>query len=294
MTGGDGADVLDLTGEVAGMTISLNNIGDDGPLGSSANVLGIETVMGTLSDDILSGGDGADTLDGRDGNDRIDARGGGADTVICGPGAADVAIVDETDSVTGCEQVELPAAPTAARPTPARSIRPRPPWSTSTATASWPASTATTRRAAIRPGARDVPGNKIDEDCAGGDARASQVGGRLSFDFTAFPNGTTRVDRLDRPRAPGRRARRAALQRAAARSARRSARPTATASVNLRKLIRGRLRTGATLEVRLYGPRHDRPRGPLQDAQGQAAQADEPVPAARRAGGALRVRRAGA
>ena len=88
VTGGDGADVLDLTGEVQGMTISLNNIGDDGPLGSSANVLGIETVMGTLSDDILSGGDGADTLDGRDGNDRIDARGGGADTVICGPGAS--------------------------------------------------------------------------------------------------------------------------------------------------------------------------------------------------------------
>ena len=177
------------------MTISLNNIGDDWLLGSSANVLGIETVMGTLSDDILSGSDAADTLDGRDGNDRIDVRGGGADTVICGPGTADVAIVDETDSVTGCEQVE-PCSPTAARPTPARSIRPRPPWSTSTVTASWPASTATTpapRSARARATCRAT---RSTSDCARGDARASQVGGRLSFDFTAFPNGTTRVDRL--------------------------------------------------------------------------------------------------
>lgn len=251
VTGGDGADVLDLTGEVVGMTISLNAIGDDGPLGSSANVLGIETVMGTLSDDILSGGDGADTLDGRDGDDRIEVRDGGADTVICGPGTADVAIVDETDSVTGCERVELPDVAGEPDTLPADPVTP-------------PAVVDVDRdgvvagvdcddtRAAIRPGARDVPGNKIDEDCTGGDARASQVGGRLSFDFTAFPNGTTRVDRLvvRELQAGGR-----AELRCSGRCAfRKKDGKAADGKVNLRKLIRGRLRTGATLEVRLSAP----------------------------------------
>ncbi len=252
VTGGDGADVLDLTGETQGMTISLNNIGDDGPLGSSANVLGIETVMGTLTDDILSGGDGADTLDGRDGNDRIDARGGGADIVICGPGAADVAIVDETDSVTGCERVELPDV--AGEPAgPADPVTPP-----AIAVVDFDRDGVVAgvdcddTRAAIRPGARDVPGNKIDEDCAGGDARASQVGGRLSFDFTAFPNGTTRVDRLvvRELQAGGR-----AELRCSGRCAfRKKVGKASGGKVNLRKLIRGRLRTGATLEVRLSAP----------------------------------------
>lgn len=207
--------------------------------------------MGTLSDDILSGGDGPDTLDGRDGNDRIEVRDGGADTVICGPGTADVAIVDETDSVTGCERVELP----------------QPGGETDTGPVDPPAIAVTDvdgdgvvagvdcddTRAAIRPGARDVPGNKIDEDCAGGDARASQVGGRLSFDFTAFPNGTTRVDRLIvRELQAGGRAELRCSGRCSFRK--KVGKANGNRSVNLRRLIRGRLRTGATLEVRLSAP----------------------------------------
>ena len=251
VVGGTGADVLDLTGEVQGMTISLNDIGDDGPLGSSANVLGVETVLGTVSDDILGGGDAADTLDGRDGDDRIDARGGGADTVICGPSAADVAIVDETDSVTGCERVELPdvAGETGTGPVAPPAV--------AVVDADRDGVVAGVdcddTRAAIRPGARDVPGNELDEDCAGGDARASQVGGRLSFDFTAFPNGTTRVDRLIvRELQAGGRAELRCSGRCAFRK--KVGKANGNRSVNLRRLIRGRLRTGATLEVRLTAP----------------------------------------
>ncbi len=222
VAGGDGADVLDLTGELQGMTISLNDIGDDGPLGSSANVLGIETVMGTLTDDILIGGDAADTLDGRDGNDRIEARGGGADTVICGPGAADVAIVDESDSVTGCERVELPDVAGEPGTGPAEPVAPP-----------------------LATGDAQVP--------TGAGTRTARVGGRLSFEFTAFPNGTTRVDRLvvRELQAGGR-----AELRCSGRCAfRKKVGKAAGGKVNLRKLIRGRLRTGATLEVRLSAPR---------------------------------------
>ena len=171
---------------------------------------------------------------------------------ICGPGAADVAIVDETDSVTGCERVELPDV--AGEPAgPADPVTPP-----AIAVVDFDRDGVVAgvdcddTRAAIRPGARDVPGNKIDEDCTGGDARASQVGGRLSFDFTAFPNGTTRVDRLvvRELQAGGR-----AELRCSGRCAfRKKVGKASGGKVNLRKLIRGRLRTGATLEVRLSAP----------------------------------------
>jgi len=221
VAGGDGADVLDLTGELQGMTISLNDIGDDGPLGSSANVLGIETVMGTLTDDILLGGDAADTLDGRDGNDRIEARGGGADTVICGPGAADVAIVDESDSVTGCERVELPDVAGEPGTGPAEPVTPP-----------------------LATGDAQVP--------TGAGTRTARVGGRLSFEFTAFPNGTTRVDRLVvRDLQAGGRAELRCSGRCAFRK---KVGKASRGKVNLRNLIRGRLRTGATLEVGLSAP----------------------------------------
>jgi Ca2+-binding RTX toxin-like protein len=45
--GGAGADLLDLSGDPAGVSISLNGVADDGPLGSDSNVTGIETVRGT-------------------------------------------------------------------------------------------------------------------------------------------------------------------------------------------------------------------------------------------------------
>ena len=275
------------------MTISLNNIGDDGPLGSSANVLGIETVMGTLSDDILSGGDAADTLDGRDGNDRIDARGGGADTVICGPGAADVAIVDETDSVTGCEQVELPqpdGGETDAGPVD--------PPATAVVDVDGDGVVAGVdcddTRAAIRPGARDVPGNKIDERLRR--RRRAGVAGRRPPELRlhGVPQRHDTRGPADRPRAPGRRARRAALQRPL--------------------LIPQEGRQGQRQPQRQPPQADPRPPAHRGDARGpprrpparsaawsaskmrkaKLPKRTRPVPAARRAGGALRVRRAGA
>ena len=249
--GGDGSDELDLTGESEGMSISLDGFVNDGPLGSSANVVSVETVLGTPSDDILTGGDLAERLEGRDGDDRIDTRGGGADVVDCGPGAGDVATVDESDSVTGCERVELPA-PAGSTVTDPAPVAP-------------PAIVDADRdgvvagvdcddtRATVRPGARDVPGNRIDEDCTGEDAALSRVGGRLSFEFQAFRSGITKATKLlirDLP--AGARAELRCSGPCGFRKKVGKARSNRT--VNLRKLIRGRLRAGAVLEVRITAP----------------------------------------
>jgi Ca2+-binding RTX toxin-like protein len=229
--GGDGTDALDLSGEVVGMTVSLDE-------------LLVETVIGTLGDDVLIGGAGNDRLQGGSGADRIEARDGGADTVDCGPGS-DVAIVDETDSVTGCESVELPGAANAAPVEPAPIVD-------ADRDGVVAGVDCDDTRAAVRPGAREIPGNRVDENCDGDDARLSAVRGRLSFDFTAFPNGTTRVDRLVvRELQSGGRAELRCKGRCAFRKKVGKARD---GKVNLRRLIRGRLRTGATLEVRLSAP----------------------------------------
>jgi Ca2+-binding RTX toxin-like protein len=231
VNGGDGTDTLDLTGEVAGMSISLNGVADDGPLGANASVLAVETVLGTPSNDILTGGDAIDRLEGREGDDRIDTRGGGADAVDCGPGT-DVAIVDEADSVTGCEQIELPPLADPGGQPDTGPAAPDPVTPPALAAAD-----------ADRDGAAAA---------AGGAARVARVGGRLSFEFTAFPNGTTRVDRLVvRELQSGARAE---LRCAGRCSFRKKVGKASRGKVDLRRLIRGRLRTGATLEVRLSAP----------------------------------------
>ena len=84
---------------------------------------GRDRLAGEAGDDRLSGGSGADRISagaGRDsvnpgtgsdriatgsGNDRVSARGGQRDTVDCGPGRRDVAIVDRLDRTRRCERV---------------------------------------------------------------------------------------------------------------------------------------------------------------------------------------------
>lgn len=66
---------------------------------------GDDLLQGGLGRDLLVGDAGTDVLDGGPGNDELRARDGRAETVHCGAGGADVAIVDASDRVSGCETV---------------------------------------------------------------------------------------------------------------------------------------------------------------------------------------------
>jgi hypothetical protein len=66
---------------------------------------GRDCLYGGTGDDRLDGGSGRDRLLGGHGDDLILAAGGGADRVDCG-GGHDVARVDRSDTVRGCERVK--------------------------------------------------------------------------------------------------------------------------------------------------------------------------------------------
>lgn len=66
---------------------------------------GDDRLRGSAGADCLDGGPGRDVLVGEWADDRIDARDGAADTVDCGLGREDIAIVDRFDTVRGCEIV---------------------------------------------------------------------------------------------------------------------------------------------------------------------------------------------
>ena len=122
---------------VNAITITLDDIANDGELGETDNVHsdvenvlggpGNDTITGSAfndnylfggaGDDIITGGLGDDGLDGGDGNDVIHAAfarapllGVDQDTVTCGLGF-DTATVDQLDSYTGCERVTVVRPP---------------------------------------------------------------------------------------------------------------------------------------------------------------------------------------
>jgi Putative metal-binding motif/RTX calcium-binding nonapeptide repeat (4 copies) len=213
-------------------------------------------VRGTPSADFLAGGAAPDRLEGGDGADTIDASGDDADFVDCGAGD-DLARADEADRLTGCERVELPAGNGAGATGPAGPAGGGvAPGGAEDGSGGVGAGRFVDRdgdgvlagpdcddgRADVHPGARDIPGNGVDEDCKGGDAGRARAGGRLSFEFLAFPDGSTKATKLlVRDLSAGGRAELRCKGPGCRGPAKRTGKRGKGGAVNLRKLIKHRL-----------------------------------------------------
>jgi Ca2+-binding RTX toxin-like protein len=103
--GGDGVDTADYSNANGPVTVTLDDLADDGEAGEADNVASdVENVRGSKFDDsitgssadnLLEGGEGNDLLDGQDGNDTLDG-GPGSDTMLGGNGD-DKALGDDPD-----------------------------------------------------------------------------------------------------------------------------------------------------------------------------------------------------
>jgi Putative metal-binding motif len=103
--------------------------------------------------------------------------------------------------------------------------------------------------ATVRPGAREVPGNGVDDDCAGGD-RPARITATVANGFRVTRKGA-RVLRLRVRDAPaGARVTVRCLGKRC-RFKRRTATVRPNGTVDLRRLVRRRLPPGTTLEVRV-------------------------------------------
>jgi Tol biopolymer transport system component len=107
-----GARLADLIFGLGGNDTVDGRTNNDCVVGGSGNDqlrggVGNDELVGDDGTDTLALGDGVDTASGGAGNDRITARDGAADLVDCGAGAADIAIVDNLDSVVNCETVRV-------------------------------------------------------------------------------------------------------------------------------------------------------------------------------------------
>lgn len=106
-TGTNGADTL--TGTFAGDRLRGRGGNDrlDGAAGNDCldGGRGSDRLNAGSGNDVLVGGPGRNAYSAGAGNDRVNARNGRRETIRCGKGRGDRAVVDRSDRVRGCEQV---------------------------------------------------------------------------------------------------------------------------------------------------------------------------------------------
>gem|GEM_PF-3551641 len=230
MRGGPGSDTLngeagsdtalyDERGPGEPVTVSLTTVGDDGTPGENDALLGVESVVGGAGNDVLSGDDGPNALSGNGGNDTIsgldgpDTLHGGegrdivsgdlgsdqlfgdggddsllafdniSDTLDCGDGSDDDAQVDGLDRAENCE---FP-----------RRLDVLPP-ADGDGDGVIAGTDCNDDNAAIKPGAKDPPGDGIDQNCDGKDSATPVLAATLRIASAVLPRrGGTQVAALE-------------------------------------------------------------------------------------------------
>lgn len=123
--GGAGTDTISYETRAAPVTVTLDDVADDGQTGEGDRIAAdVEAVTGGSAADKLTGGPGPNTLTGGAGDDELFAQDGAVDTLGCGDGN-DVVHVDADDVVAGdCERTVLPVPSPTPSPTPSPSPTP--------------------------------------------------------------------------------------------------------------------------------------------------------------------------
>ena len=181
LDGGAGNDTASYAERTAAVDVNLADPGADGESGEADTLTAIENVLGGSGDDtlagdggpnliqggdgrdIVTGGDGADRLDAGPGDDDVRAKDATTDTVDCGPGA-DKAQVDDIDLVGNCDGTTVANTKTDADGDGFTADQ-----------------DCDDHNPAIRPGAREIPGNAVDENCDGLREGYRRVGARATL-----------------------------------------------------------------------------------------------------------------
>ena len=255
--GGDGAagegDALFNTENLVGGASNDTLVGNDGP-----NVItggpGLDTIDGLGGGDALYGGEARDTIAGGPGpdllfgegdDDSINAFDGEPDVVDCGPSPDDDAQVDAPDTVAGCEFARRGDVPVPVEGDGDGFV------------AGFDCDDA---NPAINPGATDIVGDGIDQNCDGFDEPVPFVDYGLSLRFSKATASGRRITRLTVSELPAghsvriscttpkRYARRCPFTRA-------TRRPARSGTVSLTSLFRKRvLPPGTRIELRITAP----------------------------------------
>ena len=177
LRGGPGADV------VSGADGNDALAGDDGPDTLSGGA-GSDALTGGAGNDRLDGGSQADGYDAGTGDDDVNAFDGTAENIVCGDGVDRVDHdLSDTFSAGDCEgRVLLGFTP------PPFALDPRP--RDRDRDGSFAGTDCNDLNAAIRPGAPDIPGDGIDQNCNGSDEPFPPITTEFRLRFEKAAKGT--------------------------------------------------------------------------------------------------------